>query len=92
MIGVMFAAGCFRSMQFTSLNTLTFADIPDSQRSSATTLSAMAQQLSTGLGVAVAAMALNVSLSVLAGPTGSLGAIDFRVAFAVVALIAFVAI
>ena len=92
MIGVLFAAGCFRSMQFTSLNTLTFADIPDSQRSSATTLSAMAQQLSTGLGVAVAAMALNVSLSMRAGTTVSLGAFDFRVAFAVVALIAFVAI
>lgn len=91
-IGVLFLAGCFRSMQFTSLNTLTFADIAGTQKSSATTLSAMIHQLSTGLGIAVAALVLNLSVSLRGGADASLGAIDFRVAFAAIAAIAFVGI
>jgi EmrB/QacA subfamily drug resistance transporter len=90
-LDVLFLAGCFRSMQFTSLNTLTFADVPDSQRSSATTLSAMFQQLAVGLGVAVAAMALNLS-SAMRGEAGALSLVDFRVAFIVIGSIALVGI
>ena len=89
--GILFLAGCFRSMQFTSLNTLTFADIGEAQKSSATTLSAMFQQLANGLGVAVAAMALNASQA-LRGAVGSLETFDFRVAFAVVGAIALIAV
>lgn len=91
-IGILFLAGCFRSMQFTSLNTLTFADIPDDQRSSATTVSAMTHQLATALGVAVAALALNISLTAREGVMEALGVFDFRAAFAVIAVIAFIAI
>ena len=41
LIALLFLAGCFRSLQHTSINTLTFADVPAEQRSSATTLSIM---------------------------------------------------
>jgi EmrB/QacA subfamily drug resistance transporter len=58
---VMFVAGLTRSMHFTSVNTLAFADIGDAAKAGATTLSAMVQQVAGALGVASAALALKVS-------------------------------
>jgi EmrB/QacA subfamily drug resistance transporter len=57
--GVLLLAGMTRSMNFTAMNTLAFADVPGGLRASATTLSAMAQQAASALGVAAAAMALS---------------------------------
>lgn len=87
---VLFAAGCFRSMQFTSQNTLMFADIPDALKSSATTLSSMVHQLSVGIGVALAALILNLSAALRDGAGGTPETADFRIALASMALIAFV--
>jgi EmrB/QacA subfamily drug resistance transporter len=56
--GVLFAAGMTRSMNFTSMSTLAFADVPAQMRASATTLAAMAQQAANAVGVASAALAL----------------------------------
>ncbi len=58
--GVLFIAGMTRSMNFTSMNTLAFADVPPEMRPGATTLSAMAQQGASALGVAAAAVALGL--------------------------------
>ena len=80
-----FVAGLSRSMQFTALNTLGFADITPAQRSSASTLSSMLQQVSMLLGVAIAAAAINLS-SLLRAGTGTPLA-DFRWAFIVVGAI-----
>ncbi|PSS62802.1 MFS transporter [Ensifer sp. NM-2] len=85
---LLFAAGLFRSMQFTALNTLGFADINASQRSSASTLSSMLQQVAMLLGVAVAAAVLNLSQALRGGETAALA--DFRWAFLVVASIGIV--
>ena len=87
---VLFAAGCFRSMQFTSQNTLMFADIPDALKSSATTLSTMVHQLSVGIGVALAALILNSSAAFRHDGSALPDSVDFRVALAAMALIAFV--
>ena len=92
MISMMFVAGCCRSLQFTSLNTLMFADIADDQKSSATTVSMMLHHLSTGLGVAVAATVLNLSRSVRDAAADSLAIFDFQIAFGVVGFMAFFAI
>jgi hypothetical protein len=48
-VAVLFAGGLFRSMQFTSLNTVGFADIHESQLSGASTLSSMIQQMTIGI-------------------------------------------
>jgi hypothetical protein len=72
-------------MQFTALNTLTFADINAPQRSSASTLSSMLQQMSMLLGVAISAMVLNLSQMMHGNATTSLT--DFRIAFLAVGLI-----
>jgi EmrB/QacA subfamily drug resistance transporter len=58
---VLLLAGMTRSMHFTTVNTLAFADIAPAERAGASTLSAMAQQLASTLGVAFAALALALS-------------------------------
>jgi hypothetical protein len=57
---VLLLAGMTRSMNFTAMSTLAFADVPGGLRASATTLSAMTQQAASALGVAAAAVALSV--------------------------------
>jgi EmrB/QacA subfamily drug resistance transporter len=54
--------GFFRSLQFTSLGTLTYADVSPPMMSSASTLASMVQQLSLSLGVSIAAILLHLSL------------------------------
>jgi hypothetical protein len=73
-------------MQLTSLVTLTFADVPDAQKSSATTISTMAHQLSMTIGIAVAALVLGASSG--AGGAAVLTLHDFRLAFLIMAGIA----
>jgi len=51
--------GFFRSLQYTALNSMAFADIPAPRMSAAASFSSMVQQISNGMGVAVAAVVLN---------------------------------
>jgi EmrB/QacA subfamily drug resistance transporter len=88
-MALLFFAGLTRSMQFTALNTLGFADISPTQRSSASTLSSMLQQVSMLLGVAVAAAVLNLSETIRGASAMSM--VDFRWAFAVIGMIGLVA-
>jgi EmrB/QacA subfamily drug resistance transporter len=81
---VMFTGGFFRSLQFTSLNAIAYADVPAEEVSRATSLYSVAQQLSIALGVAVAALVLDASRQ--AG-SGVLEVADIRLAFFVVAMI-----
>lgn len=82
---ILFIAGATRSMQFTALATLAFADVDARQRSSATTISSMSQQLSMVFGVAVAAGCLNLSQMWRGAPT--LGVVDFQIAYLVMGVI-----
>ncbi|MCF6123826.1 DHA2 family efflux MFS transporter permease subunit [Mesorhizobium sp. M7A.F.Ca.CA.001.07.2.1] len=88
-VALMLIAGLSRSMQFTALNTLAFADIDAAQRSSAATLSSMLQQVAMLFGVAVAAAILN--LSQIARDRPALDLVDFRVAFLAIGAIGLVA-
>lgn len=72
-------AGMTRSMQFTALNTIAFADIPTAARTGATTIAAMSQQIGAAMAIAFAALVLALSQSLRAG--AQLASIDFRVAF-----------
>jgi MFS family permease len=62
LIAILLVGGFFRSLQFTSLNTLAYADIAEPQMSRATTLSSVAQQLSLTFGVALGALLLELTL------------------------------
>ena len=49
--------GFFTSLQFTSMNTLVYADITEEQASSASTIASTMQQMSMSFGVATASLA-----------------------------------
>jgi len=84
-LAALLAGGFFRSLQFTSTNTLVFADVPPPLMSRATSFQSMAQQLSVSIGVGIGALLLHVTL--LARGKTALGADDFFAAFLAVGLI-----
>ncbi|HZK99946.1 MAG TPA: MFS transporter [Caulobacteraceae bacterium] len=59
---VLLFGGFFRSLQFTSLNGLAFADIDHAAMSRASTMSTMGQQLAQSMGIGMAAMFLHLSM------------------------------
>ncbi|AOF93568.1 MFS transporter [Sinorhizobium sp. RAC02] len=90
LFALLIACGLSRSMQFTALTTIAFADVTPAQRSAAATISAMLQQLAQLLGVAVAAVVMRLS-SYFAPPAADGGMLmDIRAAFLCVAVIGFV--
>ncbi|MDA8258275.1 MAG: MFS transporter [Betaproteobacteria bacterium] len=66
---VLLAAGMTRSMNFTGITTLAFADIGAEQRAGANALATMLQQVAMSMGVAFAAFALSVSEALGGAPT-----------------------
>ncbi len=80
---VLLAAGFFRSLQFTALNAVAYADIGEASMSRATAMVAVAQQLFMSAGVAFAALILETSQSWRGAV--ELGAEDFQIAFLIVA-------
>jgi EmrB/QacA subfamily drug resistance transporter len=85
---VLFAGGLGRSMQYTALGTLSFADIPPALMSNAATFASMAQQMSSGLGIALGAVLLQIAPLLHGGSAGLLSRGDFRIAFCATALLA----
>ena len=81
---VLLAGGFLRSLQFTALNAITFADIPDKALGAATSLASVVQQLSSSLGVALAAIVLEILQGLHGGP---LVTRDFAIAFVVLAIV-----
>ncbi|PTL77731.1 MFS transporter [Vitiosangium sp. GDMCC 1.1324] len=53
--------GFVRSMQFTALNTVAYADIPQSTTSNASTLSVVTQQMGVSLGISFGGLMLNLA-------------------------------
>lgn len=80
---VLLVGGFFRSLEFTALNAIAFADIDQRDMSRATSFSAVGQQLSQSAGVAIGAAALEAARA-LRGDEALL-ATDFAPAFYVVA-------
>jgi EmrB/QacA subfamily drug resistance transporter len=78
--------GFSRSLQFTGINTLAFADVPPNRMSRATSLSSTAQQLSQSMGVATGAVLLHLTL--FWRGTETLSSLDFWPSFIVVATLA----
>ncbi len=83
MVIVIMLGGVFRALQFTSLNTLSFAEVNDSEMSHATSLSQMSQRIAQSVGVALSA----VLLQIYSGGSGVLTNFAFSVSFIVVAII-----
>jgi EmrB/QacA subfamily drug resistance transporter len=82
MIAVLLIGGFFRSLQFTSINTLAYAEIEPPLMSRATSMVAAAQQISISTGVAVGALVVDFTLRLKNGT--AITAADFPPAFLVV--------
>jgi EmrB/QacA subfamily drug resistance transporter len=84
------AGGFFRSLQMTSINSLSYADVPGPMLSRATSLTSMCQQLSQTAGVATGALLLYVFMA--ARGEGELTSLDFSLAFATVGTLAMLSV
>ncbi|MFQ8430262.1 MFS transporter [Amaricoccus sp. W119] len=83
-MAALFVGGVLRSLCFTGVNAVVFADVEDADSSQATAINAVAQQVSLAVGVALAGAILDISER-LAGHDG-LGLGDFHIAFLGVAI------
>jgi EmrB/QacA subfamily drug resistance transporter len=84
MVVVLLAGGFFRSLQFTAINTIAYAEVEPPLMSRATTLTSVAQQLSISTGVAVGALVVELTVLVKRGGGPAMDALDFPPAFLVV--------
>jgi EmrB/QacA subfamily drug resistance transporter len=64
---LLLVGGFFRSLQFTSVNALSYADVPPERMSRATSLASVAQQLSLSVGISVGAITLEMTTRFSAG-------------------------
>ncbi|MBP2171094.1 EmrB/QacA subfamily drug resistance transporter [Erwinia toletana] len=85
---LLFIGGLSRSMQFTAISSLAFAEVPPQEMSSANTLFSTSLQLASGLGVTLGALSIRTGAwltSWLQLPAGR--GMDFRLGFVVIAAI-----
>jgi len=84
-MSVLLLGGCLRSLQFTSLNAISYAEVASPRMGHASSLTGMMQQLSLSLGVAIGGYALQLAGDFtgtrITAPT------NFMIAFVVVAAI-----
>ena len=88
---ILYLGGVFRSIQFTGVSTLAFADVPAAQMSDANTLFSTASQLEVGLGITLGAIGIRLGEQV--GDwlhLTELPGISFRLSFVFIALICLV--
>jgi EmrB/QacA subfamily drug resistance transporter len=91
-VALLFLHGLSRSMQFTTLSTLAFVDIPKPLMSSANSFLSVVVQMGMGMGVAAGAVALRAAAWMRAERGGAPSLTDFHVAFALVSVIALLAV
>ena len=84
-VGLLFLGGCLRSMQFTCINAIAYADLEAREMSAGTSLASVAQQISLSLGVTLGALALEGAAAWHG--RAAIAAEDFGPAFLAVALI-----
>jgi len=82
---ILVVGGFFRSLQFTAINTVAYAEVEPAQMSRATTLVSVNQQLAISAGVAVGAF--SVESTMMLRHVSELTADEFAPAFLVVAII-----
>ncbi|MCW8087010.1 MDR family MFS transporter [Sabulicella glaciei] len=85
MFAVLALGGLFRSLHFTSLNTLAFADLPREKLSAGTGFYGTAQQLPGAIGVVMATASLEVARHLRGGE--ALVPADFTAAFVIAAAV-----
>jgi EmrB/QacA subfamily drug resistance transporter len=85
-LAVLLVGGFFKSLQFTAINTIAYADIEEKDISKATSFASVAQQLSMSAGVATGALVLEIER--MGRETHDVVASDFPPAFLIVGTLA----
>ncbi len=85
-VAILFIGGLSRSMEFTTINALSFSDLDHARMSGANTLFSMLQQMGNALGVAGAAVLLRIAAAVNHSGDAQVTVTDFRLAFVGVGL------
>ncbi|MBX9845470.1 MAG: MFS transporter [Xanthobacteraceae bacterium] len=86
MVTVLMIGGFFRSLQFTAVNALAYAEVPAARMSRATAFAAVAQQVSLATGVAGGALTVEVAARL--SERTAITAADFPPGFILVGLVA----
>ncbi len=76
-LAIIFIYGLARSMQFSTLATLAYADVTEAQKGAASTLWSVAQQMTIGMGIAFGALGLRLSSYFNGGAGGAVGEVHF---------------
>jgi hypothetical protein len=82
-LAVLLIGGLTRSLQFTAVNAIAYADVSAPRLSSATTFTAVLQQLSGSIGITIAAMGLETAGALRGTSATDLG--NFPYVFGIVA-------
>jgi MFS family permease len=82
---ILIVGGFLRSLQFTAINTIAYAEISPAEMSRATTLVSVNQQLAISAGVAIGAFSVEMTMAAHHAPELTAG--DFWPAFVVVAVL-----
>jgi EmrB/QacA subfamily drug resistance transporter len=85
LLAILFVGGFFRSLQFTCINAISFAEIDQPEMSQATSFTSAFQQIALSVGITVGASILQLSLAIRHSQT--LQAWDFVPAFLIVGFI-----
>jgi hypothetical protein len=85
---LLFIGGLSRSMQFTGISSLAFAEVPTTEMSSANTLFSTSLQLANGLGVTLGALSIRAgALMTDAAGYRRYSGMAFKLGFVIIALI-----
>jgi EmrB/QacA subfamily drug resistance transporter len=84
-LATLFMGGIFRSLQFTAITAMSYAEVAPEMMSSATSFTSVLQQLAASLGITVAAFGLEGAQALWGGSTMDLG--HFPAVFGLMALI-----
>lgn len=85
---VLFLGGCARSMQFTAINTVAFADVPRPQMADANGLSNTLGQVTMAAGITLGAISVQCGQAISQRLGWSAPGADYRFAFVVIGLVA----
>jgi EmrB/QacA subfamily drug resistance transporter len=86
MLALLLVGGFFRSLQFTAMNAMAYAEVERPRMSAATSLASMMQQLSLSLGIGIGALTLHYTVEAAGRAVPQ--AEDFTLAFVLVGVMA----
>ena len=91
-MGLLFVSGLTRSMQFTTLATIAYAEVPQDKMNGANTLQNVVQPIGFAFGIAVAALGIRVGVLLFPSSGAAITMSQFHVAFVIIGVIALIAV